>query len=232
MPTTRVGSASHQRGLILFTLTALLTATLTHAGTSIDTLGVEVDTEQQDAERSLAALTEEARHEQREIRAKSRAFLQQAYRGWSRGSDYRYQIVLRLADLYYVESQDAALTSLRAFEERYDACSNNSACDSEALEFDNEESQWWLSRSQRLYSQFLQDHPQSIHADEVTYLLAITLQDLGDEGAAQQELQRLTTAYPESQYVPEALRILDGYSVAAVPNVRNDQPVRRAAPIQ
>lgn len=121
--------------------------------------------------------------------------------------DRKAEMMLRLADLYFQQGRTVFLREMKSFDEGWEACQQNEACDDQAY-FDkgpdNAKSGDWQEKSIRLYQQILRNYPLYNRAGDATYYLGMALLDTGREQESVREFTKLTKQYPDSEYVPDA----------------------------
>ncbi len=114
------------------------------------------------------------------------------------------EMMLRLADMYFQQGRYLYLREMAGFDQEYEKCFNNEACNPELMKPDNTESQEWQEKSIKLYQQILRNYPRYQRADEATYYLASALQDVGRRKEAVQYFTTLVKSYPDSGYVADS----------------------------
>ena len=143
-----------------------------------------------------------------EKRLQSIAFLKDLLaEGGDVEGDRKAEMMLRLADLYFQQGRAVYLREMAQFDEEYNACIENEACDDQAFfnkGADNAESEDWQGKSIALYKQILRNYPRYNRAGDATYYLGMALQDLGRKEEAVKQFITLTKTYPDNDYVPDA----------------------------
>jgi len=121
--------------------------------------------------------------------------------------DRKAEMMLRLADLYFQQGRAVYLREMAQFDEEYNACIENEACDDQAFFEkgpDNSGSEDWQGKSIALYKQILRNYPRYRRAGDATFYLGMALQDLGRKEEAVKQFITLTKQYPDNSYVPDA----------------------------
>lgn len=121
--------------------------------------------------------------------------------------DRKAEMMLRLADLYFQQGRAVYLREMAAFDNEYNACIENEACDDQAFFEkgpDNTGSEKWQGKSISLYRQILRNYPRYRRAGDATFYLGMALQDLGRKQDAVKQFVTLTKQYSDNSYVPDA----------------------------
>ena len=192
------------------------------AGLAAPSLGFAAD----DDEPRTVSLSEleiaEQRSETDELRAKARAARLEAIDRLkaligdlpSDSGDRKAEMLLRLADLYFEEGKAWYFAEIVDYQKRYDECFNDADCvdeiDQRVVE-DHTTSYKWYSDSVRLYEAILRGYPRFAKADQATFYLGMTQQEMKQRKEAVNSFKRLVKLYPTSQYVPDAFVMIGEY---------------------
>jgi tetratricopeptide (TPR) repeat protein len=153
--------------------------------------------EQQDVSEVYRQKAREARHE-------SMTRLKDLLSRNTAQGTQKAEMMLRLAELYFDEFRDIKLDEDKSFQEQYDKCFNTPGCSTDAMKADYANSSKWADRAIQLYQQILQNYPQYQRADEATFFLASSLQELGKKDEAVEMYTTLVRTYEASNYRADA----------------------------
>ena len=122
-------------------------------------------------------------------------------------------MMLRLADLYFEQGKSYFFEEMETFQKKYDACFNASETGDECdkMEPDNSESFSWYAKCVKLYEAILQGYPRYAKADQATFSLGMTLQEMGNTEKAVSAFKKLVKLYPTSGWVPDAYVLIGEY---------------------
>jgi len=115
------------------------------------------------------------------------------------------EILIRLADLYYLQSKDDYFQLMEAYDIEL-----QKVADKERTILP-EEPQYDFSRSLALYQRLIDEFPQSELVDDAVYNQAFLYEESGQHQKANQLYLHFIESYPESNYVPEAYMRLGEY---------------------
>lgn len=124
-------------------------------------------------------------------------------RGTAQGTQ-KAEMMLRLAELYFDEFRDLKLDEDRRFQDQFDQCFNTPGCNTETMKADYSASSKWADRAIALYQNILQNYPQYQRADEATFFLASSLQELDRKDEALKYYVNLVRTYQQSAFRPDA----------------------------
>lgn len=110
-------------------------------------------------------------------------------------SAYLDEILIRLADLYYLYEKDVYLQRMEEYEKK-----------------GGEEPQLRFEKSLRLYQRILDEFPQGEFVDDALYNLGFLHEEMGKHEEAHHLYQRLLEEYPKSAYAVEASMRLGEYN--------------------
>ena len=153
---------------------------------------------------SQSDISEAYRQAAREKRHEEMDFAKELLSRGTLKGETKAEMMLRLADLYFEEGRDIRLSEDQSYQEAFDACFNDDACNTDSMNPDHAESAKWQGRSIKLYSQILSNYPTFSRADEASYYMANALWDTEKRKEAVKEFTRLVKSYPESGWVPDA----------------------------
>jgi tetratricopeptide (TPR) repeat protein len=130
--------------------------------------------------------------------------------------DRKAEMMLRLADLYYEQGKSDYSVEMEKFLLDYDNCFNDpkrsDTCDQTVVESAyHERSYGWYGKSVKLYESVLKGYPRYAKADQATFYLGMTYQDLKRNDEGLEAFKRLVKLYPESQYVPDSYIFIGEY---------------------
>jgi len=117
------------------------------------------------------------------------------------GSQYLDDILIRLADLTYLEEKDAYLDSMQAAEDREVATGVRQA----------EEPKPDFHKSMALYQRILDGFPKGELVDDALYNQGFLFEEMEDHASANRAFEQLIDRYPESRFAVEASMRLGEY---------------------
>ena len=146
-----------------------------------------------------------AREKRHESMSRLRALIQDA------DGDRKAEMMLRLADLYFQEGRDLYFGEMEAFNTAFDACFNTDGCDPETMAANNDQSFEWYEKAGKLYRIIIKSYPRYARADQATYFLGNTYDEIGQKDDGVKEYKRLVRLYPSSAYMADALVLIGEY---------------------
>ena len=154
------------------------------------------------------ALRAEAEAKRREAMDRLRALLRDADDG-----DRKAEMMLRLADLYYQQGRADYFEEMETFQAAFDACFNRSETGDECdkMKPDNKTSFDWYGKAVKLYELILKHYPRFARADEATFFLGSTYQEMDKKERALGAFKQLVKLYPTSRYVADGYVLIGEY---------------------
>lgn len=127
--------------------------------------------------------------------------------------DRKAEMMLRLSNLYFEQGRAKYFEEMAAYQKEYDDCfrtaENADTCDKIKLQSDT--SRTWFSSTIKLYEAILKSYPRYTRADEATYYLGMTYQEVGEREDAKEAFTKLVKLYPTSNFVPDAFVLIGEY---------------------
>lgn len=127
--------------------------------------------------------------------------------------DRKAEMMLRLADLYFEQGRSIYFAEMESFQKTYDACFNAAETGDECdgMKPDNRESFSWYNKCVKLYEAILRGYPRYAKADQATFSLGMTHQEMGEKEDALSAFKKLVKLYPTSGWVPDAYVLIGEY---------------------
>ncbi len=127
--------------------------------------------------------------------------------------DRKAEMMLRLADLYFEQGRSLYLEEMETYQVAYDQCFNTAKDPSECdkMNPDNAGSGSWYGKCIKLYEAVLRGYPRYARADQATFYLGMTHQEMRKPEDALSAFQKLVKLYPDSSFVADAYLMIGDY---------------------